>query len=626
MSIRNHITAWFIIIVSFDLTAQSLQGLTENPVIKKYRLENAGRLKSVTSLPLSLPFFEDFSTSFIVPDPAKWEDGDVFINNSFAVDPVSIGVATLDAIDENGNVYAMTNYPAVSDMLTSQPFDLTAYAFPDDTVRLSFFYQAGGKGEAPEISDSLILEFYSPSDTEWTRAWFSLADSPTEFKQEIIAISDSLYQNGFRFRFKNYTSISVNDVAGGKGALSNADCWNIDYIMMNTEPASSHISISDITAVEPPRNMMDYYESIPWSHLNYAQSITRNTMHYVIRNLNKGINDSVNVGRNYYVKYLNSGLTEYYDNLFSEVAPDKIDRRNDPFFAPFTRNDNTNEGRIEVGGFLITPAGDYKLNDTAKILIQFKDYYAFDDGTPEYGFGIPGPSTMGALLAMKFRVYTDDTLRAADMLFNKARDYFNADLPFHLCVWDNDNGKPGELIYYSDEEFFPDSSLLMPEFKRYAIDPNIDLVISDSVVYVGIQQFTEEFLNLGYDVNRNSLSSTFVNVSGDWFNPNPGNIPGTVMIRAVFGNKDVVTGEPEIPKEPTDVLLYPNPVSGILHVETHEIRIRQITLYDIYGRKVMQVEGGVNDLDLSALIPGIYEAVLYTDRQQVIVRKIVVSH
>jgi len=39
-----------------------------------------------------------------------------------------------------------------------------------------------------------------------------------------------------------------------------------------------------------------------------------------------------------------------------------------------------------------------KQNDTASIILNFTDNYAYDDGTPEFGFGIPAPSTEGALL------------------------------------------------------------------------------------------------------------------------------------------------------------------------------------------------------------------------------------
>lgn len=620
----RHIVFLLILCTSTGIFAQSLRGLTENRVIKKRLADQPFTMKSVLAEPvLTLPFFDDFSTSSVFPDPDKWADHYAFINTSFAKDPVSIGVATLDAIDEKGDVYALNDWPTSSDMLTSHAFDLSSYSLPGDTIRLSFFYQPGGKGEVPEITDSLLLEFYSPAKDRWWLAWYSVADTASPFQQVIITVPGSYYLNGFRFRFRNYTSISAEDVTGGKGAVSNADCWHIDYIMMNTSPALSHELIRDIALIEPPRNLIDFYESVPWLHLNQAQSLTRNYMQYVFRNLEKGPIE--NLGRSYYTRNLKTGYTEYAEQFFDVFNAEDIYRVNDPFMAPFTRNDDSDEGNIEVGGFLITPETQFKPNDTAKIILRFKDYYAYDDGTPEYGFGISGPSTAGALLACRFRIFQPDTLRAIDMLFNKARDNYNAKLKFHLCVWNDDGGKPGELIYLSAEEFTPELGTGMTEFKRYPLDPDANLVITDTVVYVGWKQVSDEFLNLGYDVNRDNVERIFVNMSGQWNNPGNSIIPGSPMIRAVFGSKDVITGATEVTGSPDEIVLFPNPVSEILSVKTSGLTIMHISLYDISGRLIMQLTGNPGQVDVSDLLSGVYQMIFLTGTGQNISRKIVVG-
>jgi hypothetical protein len=627
MKWRKYIYFSFLLLACSRLAAQSLQGLQENQVIKKQLIEHPFSLKSATDGPLlSLPFFEDFSTISIFPDPVKWVDKYAFINSSFAIDPISIGVATMDAIDENGDVYAITNSPTSSDKLTSQVFDLSTYTFPDDTVSLSFFYQCGGNGEVPELNDSLLLEFYSPVTKLWKVGWYATLNSATDFQQVILEVDSLYYKSGFQFRFRNYTSISADDVNGGEGALSNADCWNIDYIMMNINPVSTHRSINDVTIIDPPRNLMDFYEIIPWLHLNEAQSITRNYMHFDIRNLSLNQNDSLNVGRSYYLKDINTGNIEFYDEYFTKFEPDTVIRRNDPFFAPFTRNNDSEEGLFEVGSYLITPGGQYKQNDTAKIMLNFKDSYAYDDGTPEYGFGIAGPSMAGALLALRFRIFKSDTLQAIDMLFNKTRNNFNADLGFHLCVWKDGSGIPGDLIFMSPEVYFPGSESAMPGFRRYAINADEDIIVTDTVIYVGWKQVTDDFLNLGYDVNRNNLDRTFVNVSGDWFNPGASIIPGTIMMRAVFGNKKVISGIGEMPETPSDVILYPNPVSGILTMEPNGTTIKRVSIVDLSGRLVIRQDGTHNTIDVSGLSPGIYQVLLTTGKEQQINRKIVVSH
>jgi len=606
------------------LFAQSLQGLTENRVIKKRLADQLYTMKSALDEPvLTLPFFEDFSTSSVFPDPDRWADHYAFINTSFASDPVSIGVATLDAIDEKGDVYALTDWPTLSDMLTSHAFDLSPYVQPDDTIRLSFFYQSGGKGEVPEITDSLLLEFYSPAEDHWQVAWYAITDTASPFQQVIIPVPEPYYQNGFRFRFRNYTSISAEDVTGGKGAVSNADYWNIDYIMMNTSPAATHELIPDITLIEPPRNLIDFYESVPWLHLNQAQSLTRNYMQYVFRNLEKGPIE--NLGRSYYTRNLQTGYTEYSEQFFDLFEAEEIYRINDPFMAPFTRNDDSKEGNIEVGGFLITPEAQFKPNDTAKIVLCFKDYYAYDDGTPEYGFGISGPSTAGALLACRFRVFQPDTLQAIDMLFNKARDNYNDGLKFHLCVWEDEGGEPGELVYLSPEEFTPELGTGMTDFKRYPLNPDAGLVITDTVVYVGWKQDSEEFLNLGYDVNRSNVERVFVNMSGQWNNPGNSIIPGSLMIRAVFGSRDVITGAAEIIKSANEIVLFPNPVSEILSIRAAGITIAHISVLDMFGHLIMQLNDNPEQIDVSDLPPGVYQVIFLTDQGQKISRKIVVG-
>jgi hypothetical protein len=614
----------FLILAGSKLAAQSLQGLQENPVIKKYLTEKPNALKSAAAEPtLSLPFFEDFSIVSVFPDPEKWADQSVFINSSFALDPMSIGVATFDGIDENGTVYAISNQPTPSDQLTTYSFDLSPYANSDDAVRLSFFYQCGGKGEVPELSDSLILDFFSPVSQQWELTWFATRNTASEFQQVIIIVDTLYYHNGFRFRFRNYTSISPDDVSGGEGALSNADCWNIDYIQMNTAPISEHLSIHDVALIDLPRNLMDFYESIPWLHLDEAQNITRNNLNFVIRNLAK--NDTFSVVRDYYLHDLNTGYIESYVGYLEKVDPDTIIWRPDWFYAPFTYNSTSDEGLLEVVGYLDTSADQFKQNDTVKTILHFKDYYAYDDGTPEYGFGISGPSMSGALLAMRFRVYKPDTLRAIDMAFNNTRNNVTADQEFQFCVWKDGGGKPGELLFLSDDYYHPDT-LYMPGFKRYPLETEEDLIITDTTIYIGWKQRTEDFLNVGYDVNRDNLPRTFVNVSGTWFNPGGSIIPGTIMMRAVFGGKDVITGKPEIPADTDDIILYPNPVSGMLTIQSEKNLIRQISIFDISGRLLIQENGNRNNIDVSQLSPGIYQVVMTTGVGHFINRKIIVSH
>ncbi len=551
----------------------------------------------------------------------------VFVNNSFGLEPISVGVATLDAIDANGEVYSTNNLPVSSDVLTSRAFDLSPYGISKEPVFLSFFYQPGGKGEVPEKTDSLILEYLYMTDSTWHNIWSVSTDTIAPFRQNVEQVPDTFCQAGFRFRFRNITSMSPNEVTGGDGALSNADCWNLDYIMMNTRPAAEHRSIDDITLVDVPRELLDFYESVPWTHLNNAQSITRNNMRYLIRNLTSG--DSINVGRSYFIRDLHTGRTEYYDQLFSKSPPRSLQTWYDPFFAPFTRaeDDTSGEGAIEVVSYLITPATHVKENDTSRTVLNFRNYYAYDDGSPEYGFGISGESTAGAVLACRFRIYQPDTLQALQMLFNKTRNHANADLGFQLCVWKDEGGIPGELLYISTETFTPGDELNLYGFNTYKFPEEGRLYITDTSFFAGWKQSTEEFINLGYDVNRNNLSRIFVNISGDWFNPGGSLISGTPMIRAIFGSSNFTTGTPDVNGPGKTVDVFPNPASDILHIRTDRIYSGAISGWLICREGYCSSEeGDRHEIDVSSLPPGIYLLQLIAGDGSYVNRKVVIRH
>ena len=94
-------------------------------------------------------------------------------------------------------------------------------------------------GDAPEAGDSLVLEFYDSANDTWNWIWSSggcaadtlFAQTGRYWQFHDVCISDAKYFNAdFRFRFRNYSSLSN---LNKKGLLSNADQWNIDYVLLN---------------------------------------------------------------------------------------------------------------------------------------------------------------------------------------------------------------------------------------------------------------------------------------------------------------------------------------------------------------------------------------------------------
>jgi len=126
-------------------------GLQSNRLLKD---NPAGQAKGLADDPVELPFFDDFTGSSCLPSPHLWTDNFAFINNSYSDRQITIGIATLDALDETGKLYERATPDGFeADHLTSRPINLMYPA--SDNIRLSFWYEAGGLGDAPESADSL---------------------------------------------------------------------------------------------------------------------------------------------------------------------------------------------------------------------------------------------------------------------------------------------------------------------------------------------------------------------------------------------------------------------------------------------------------------------------------------
>ena len=173
----------FIILLSIciflpaTMTAQEiLTGITQNSILAKAYKSNTPKGNRDQSV--RLPFIDDFSNYTGYPNSGLWLDRKCFVNNTFAINPPSIGVATFDALDENGKIYAHADRTTFSaDTLTSacirldSNFSQHRLMRVSDSIYFSFYYQPGGGcssnppvawerlGDAPEQDDALVLEF-----------------------------------------------------------------------------------------------------------------------------------------------------------------------------------------------------------------------------------------------------------------------------------------------------------------------------------------------------------------------------------------------------------------------------------------------------------------------------------
>jgi hypothetical protein len=595
--IKLNIVLAAIFLNPFDIWTQEvlIPSIPDN-LVTAIHLKKQGILKSSLSDTLEIPFFDDFSKNTGYPDSTRWIDSYAFINNSYSDDPVSLGIATMDAVNKAGVLNGETETPFPSDYLTSKPINLH---YPGRTdIFLSFFFQPQGLGDEPEEWDSLVVEFYSPSQNEWKRVWSTEGRPAEPFDQVFLPVSDTGYlHKGFRFRFMNYASLPKSQSFPSYN--SNVDHWNIDYVYLDTARSPSVSAIRDVSMITSLPSLLKSYESMPWNHFSQAfLTEIRPTLGITYRN-----NDTLTRNVTRFLKITDLITNEKYtlSGGAVNVVQGLLDEYAFPYSYPFVFY-NKDSTIFEIKSYLITDEDDYKQNDTVIRHQVFHDYYAYDDGTAEFGYGISGEGTSNASLAYQFKSFRKDTLRAVRMYFNRTLDNISQNY-FLLTVWDYDSelNQPGELIY-SMQGYKPEYPDELNKFITYAFDTI--LVVSD-IFYVGWRQTTNDLLNVGFDRNTNSKSKLFYNLGQEWFNTS---FEGSLMVRPVLGK--VLTWPASVsPSLEYDIRIYPNPASDHIRIELPPFLENQpftVSIYTLQGRLVYQQQCREQIVAVDHFLPGLY--------------------
>jgi len=620
---KNKILFLFILFAfpAPTFSQEILTGLSTNPVIKA----NIKAMHKTTtrSNMLTLPFIDDFSSTYVFPNDTLWANKYVYINSSYPYLPPTIGVATFDALNDSGALYRDANaYGFIADSLTSKPIrlDSTFGSGPHalkigDSVYFSFYYQPQGIANAPEADDSLVLEFYSPATGIWKHVWSDTGSTLQKFhkkynvwfKQVMIPVKDSAnyFQKGFRFRFYNYASVANNSMPSWAG---NVDEWNIDYVYLDKGRNKADSVYKDIAFVTPALSVLKKYYSMPWSQFNVNPSAEMKDSLY------NTISDLDSVAYNYSYKYYatqiggtwnssyNGGtynIYPYADSGYQNYLPHTHPLVN--FTFPSVSSDSAR--------FLITHfikegiTGDNRReNDTIKFEQDFYDYYAYDDGVPEAGYGL---TPANSLLAYKFTLNHPDTLRAIRMYFNPTLNNASQQF-FYLTVWKDASGYPGDTLCQIKG--------LKPQYDDslncyYTYNVNSRKLLVSGTFYVGWKQTTADFLNIGYNYYSDQHSNIFYNVGNGWMNST---FKGALMIRPVLGKiLPPSAGTSEFSALAGEIKIYPNPSNGeyinlVLPSEA-DPSISQFTihLFDLLGNEVYK-SPYEKSMNVSELQNGIY--------------------
>ncbi len=632
MKILKFLSRSFMLMLVFSinyycLAQEAKVPLMNNAVIKNYvknHPENNHHQKSIQTV-LTLPFFDDFSSSSIYPDSSKWIGKSVFVNTDFPINPPSIGVATFDGLDQYGRYYA--NQPSVypADTLTSQPINLSSFNTSNDTtLYLSFFYQAGGRGNTPDQGDSLVLQFKA-NDSTWITVWGADGGSGvTDFKQVFVHVYDTIYyDNGFlidtivgtflsdsfQFRFMNYVS--------GFGMV---DIWNLDYVYLNNNRHRTDTTLLDMAFVYKGPSLLKNYSQMPWTHYR-VDTVNNMATQYPITIRNNDVNSHVLTFRSFVYQYSNptpiyqlpSGGYVYTNNALSDsmIVHNISDGSPSPFSFP-----------THVGDFAEFPVmhcidhtgGDNDtLNDTIRNVQRFSDYYAYDDGTAEWAWGLA--NTPGGEMAMQFTTTKDDSLQGAYIFFAQMVEEVSLHL-FSLAVWNDNAGQPGTLIYQKIDQRPIYDTTGVNAFHYYRFDSSIlstpaPLSLHAGTYYIGWIQVDGTSLNIGLDENSNwDSTKLFFNTTNYW---QPSSIYGTVMIRPVFGSSMDLGVKDKDNQLAATLDIYPNPASNKINLRwTSKEHIQAENLlteiFDTQGRLLLSHIGYQQEIDITSISEGFYFA------------------
>lgn len=582
----------FILLITLSVSSALLngQGLEITPL--EYLMLNTGEPFTFNRNEdsLNIPFFEDFSYQSKRPDTRLWEDNSALVNLTLAIRPPGFGVATLDGIDENGQPYENLATHGSADTLTSRPFRWNLV--PSDSVYFSFYYQPGGLGNFPEFIDSLILEFYNPSDSMWNRVWGTKGEDypqlARDFQLKMLPIIDSAYlRPGFQFRFRNFAQLN-----------GSWDLWHLDYIKINSGRNVNDSLMNDVAYMHEPHSIIDTYQSAPMWH--FRTSPIENMLEFFnlsLTSLRLGA-----VGIDYGFDYYNAA-GEKVDSVTSDPQG-PVAYRNEYVLNEAVKyvfaDPGTESTHYDLEYFITNNTEDDVLrNDTIRFQQVFSNYYALDDGSAEARINLNNNG--GGFVAQRFEMWAADTLKAVQVHFN--RTSFPSSPSFYIIVWAAGANQPGSILY-EQEVTYPEISVL-GGFSTFSL--NVPIPLDAGTYYIGWAQTSNAELNIGFDRNLNNNNRIYYNFDGNWY-PYAA-AEGTLMIRPVLRYPyDIFVGTDNMGSlSRHEINIFPNPAAQ--RIQFHNLNRDNVTnwvIFDVRGKAVLKGVRLGEMVDIESLSKGFY--------------------
>ena len=609
----------FLLTSSFNINAQ----LSEKSSAHFYDHQRIGQ-RNISSIDtLSLPLWEDFSYESAVPDSSIWLNPEnVFVNNSYAYLPPSFNVASLDGFDGQGKAYDNdSGNNGVGDSLVSQPINLSSFTV-NSNINLSFFWQQGYGGFAPDLQDSLKLSFKN-SEGKWVQVQgFGGSGNiePTLFSQHFERVNDTNYLHaGFQFKFE----VSGN-LAG------DFDLWNLDYIYLNegnipvNTQNNAYDSYEDRTFSRKAGTPFGDYYAIPLHHLE-ANWLEQNLQQsdFIYNNLWAGNANNFSFGTEFFSIVFDTlkpqniidslEVSGVFLTALQDTAQFRYELRNKNQFIDYLMNEKTSEDSVYLnfqfnlgtndslffetinGTVEYYPELSFRQNDTISTVIPLHDYYAYDDGTAESRIQL---NSRNYLLAQGYEMIGQQYLTGIE-LYAPNISQNSSTQNITLLVWNELTPSADDIL--RAQNVLINESTKINEFQRFSFDRP---VLLEGEFFIGYREENDVPLSIGFDKSTNSANKLFYNQSGTW-EPNTV-LEGSVMLRPVFDKSRVTVSNQKAANTEWAIKAFPNPTTGRLKLseEWDELRI-----YDLRGRLQLLTKnnfGTLNEIDMSRLKNDLY--------------------
>jgi hypothetical protein len=630
----HQIVALLLIVASGH--AQLVIAPAVGPKLSQSQVANA----RTTARVVKLPFFDDFSTTKTdgSPDVSLWQKGGgVFVSNTLTTDHPTTNVVAFDGVDAKGNPYNFSSPKAEgpADSLTSQPIDMSGLTPVTDAIYFSFYWRAKGLSEKPDPTDTLKLQFLDVSG-KWRTVWNSGGGAivkvtgkdttrtyPDKFTNHFIAIDDKAFlYSGFQFRFLAYGRIS-----------GRFDTWYLDYIYLGTKRAITR-RVQDVACRLPVTPFLKRYSAMPIKQYfakpaaETADSVLTNVFNldFVSGNFtshNVSIGDKIS-GQVFQNELVTSSVIFPLGNQNRGIKVKPLpDLKTKEMVIVSKVVLNTSDG---TDPNISIPGVNLKQNDTIVGENVLSNYYAYDDGTAEYTVYMN--KTFGRT-AVRFDLNQPDTIVAVQLNINPILTNIEGQ-PFTILVWDDDNGKPGNII--AQQSFKVKYPANRNGFTNFEFDYGVPV---RNTVYVGWLQISQDYIGVGLDKNYKRENKIFTNTSREWVAYSDTKkdststlasvFEGVPMLRVVVGSKILPPNLRPLDKnilatDPTTTdnwAIYPNPTNGLLNWKGEGVQ--QVTVMGLTGSVILETKNiAQKSVDLSELPAGQYIIRLSNERKSLV--------